>query len=88
VSIGSGIGFGLADTNGVSDTDPSRERPVYERNEQGKTFGSLSSAKFEVDAPDLIAAIGTNGRSGYVRSSDLMESKPKSIDEGDCPCFG
>lgn len=44
---------------------------AYEKNENGETFGSALSAETIGHEPDLIAAIGTNGVEGYVRSSDF-----------------
>lgn len=46
-------------------------RTSYEKNENGETYGSALSAETIGVEPDLIAAIGTNGVEGYVRSSDF-----------------
>jgi len=48
-----------------------KSRTAYEKNENGETFGSALSAETIGHEPDLIAAIGTNGVEGYVRSSDF-----------------
>jgi hypothetical protein len=56
-------------------------KPVYQRNKAGETFGSLSLAEVDADAPDLISAHGTNGAKGvdgYVRSKDLILPLPKT----------
>jgi hypothetical protein len=84
------LGFGLASvgiaTAGnkasvVSDLDPDRKLPVYERNESGQSTGSLADASIDQDAPDLIKALATNGAKGYVRSEDLIGPLPKSPEE-------
>lgn len=48
----------------------------YSINKSGQTYGSASNAASTKDRPDLIAAIGTNGISGYIYNSDLMEGAP------------
>jgi hypothetical protein len=65
----------------VSDADQDRPIASYEVNRSGDSFGSLSQASVDEDAPDLIAAIGTKGERGYVRSSDLILPLPKSPTE-------
>ena len=41
----------------------------------GKTYGSLLMAKTPEESPDLIAAIGTEGQSGYVAREDFLNPK-------------
>jgi hypothetical protein len=48
-----------------------RSRSAYEKNDNGETYGSALSAETIGQEPALIAAIGTNGVEGYVRSSDF-----------------
>lgn len=67
-----------------SDKDADRVKPNYQRNMAGETFGSLSQAEVDADAPDLILAHGRNGAKGidgYVRSKDLILPMPKSPEE-------
>jgi hypothetical protein len=81
--VGAGVGTALATTTpGVqSETDLNRPRPTYQKNASGETFGSLSQAEVDADAPTLIAAVGTNGVDGYVRSADLLLPLPKDPEE-------
>ncbi|UNK21131.1 hypothetical protein MNQ98_14425 [Paenibacillus sp. N3/727] len=48
-----------------------QSQTVYEKNENGETFGSELSAETIGHEPDFIAAIGTNDVEGYVRSSNF-----------------
>lgn len=45
--------------------------PVYETNMRGQTVGSAANATSPYGEPDLILAIATNGREGYVLKADL-----------------
>lgn len=66
----------------VVTSDSNRLQPIFERNDDGQSFGSLSDAQIDEDAPDLIAAIGTNGIAGYIRSVDFLPATlPKSPKE-------
>jgi len=47
----------------------------YAVNANNETFGIAAG---NTEDPDLIAAIGDDGRSGYVRSEDLLGPTPKS----------
>ena len=78
--LGAGVGTAVAGNHPsvYSDKDPDRPKPVYPKNGFGETFGSLSQAIADVDAPNLISAVGINGVEGYVRSSDLLLPLPKS----------
>jgi len=51
--------------------DEIRSQTVYETNANGETYGSALSADTIGVEPDLIAAVGTNGLEGFVKSSDL-----------------
>lgn len=44
----------------------------YQVNENGETYG-VSVMKSQEDEPDLIAAIATNGKEGYVKSADFVD---------------
>jgi hypothetical protein len=44
--------------------------PPYPVNDNGMTYGSGAGVDEEDPGPDLVAAYGTNGRCGFVRSSD------------------
>ncbi|MEV1132427.1 hypothetical protein [Agromyces sp. NPDC049794] len=54
---------------------PTPEDHQYKVNESGETYGIAAGNPVD---PDLIAAVGDNGKSGYVRSSDLIGPEPKS----------
>ena len=43
----------------------------YPTNDSGKTYGSVLLAEAVGEQPDLIAAVGTEGQSGYVLAEDL-----------------
>jgi len=44
----------------------------YQRNEAGQTYGFIEEGSFSFEEmPDLVAAIATNGKQGYVLKSDL-----------------
>lgn len=45
----------------------------YPQNSAGMTYGSLAVADVTGEAPALIAAMGTNGESGYIKKADLLE---------------
>jgi len=45
--------------------------PVYETNLRGQTLGSALDATSPDNEPDLIMAIATNGREGYVLKTEL-----------------
>jgi hypothetical protein len=51
--------------------------PRFEVNERGQTFGS-SAGVAHADEPDLIEAIATNGKIGYVEKADLYGPEPES----------
>lgn len=53
----------------------------YSVNEAGQTYGSAMFAEARDDRPDLMAAVGNNGVSGYVYSADLEEESPETLDE-------
>lgn len=53
----------------------------YLVNAAGQTYGSAMFAEARDDRPDLMAAVGNNGVSGYVYSADLEEESPETLDE-------
>jgi hypothetical protein len=56
---------------------PHNAASSYPVNRNGMTYGSQRGA-LPGRGPDLIAAIGTNGVCGYVKSSDLKTTDPKN----------
>ncbi len=77
-----GVGYAAA-TSGSSVTQAADgpAAPVFPRNDAGLTYGSELDAQTPDQAPDLIAAIATNGREGYVRRADLYPQLPTSPEE-------
>ena len=53
----------------------------YPKNAQGLTYGSDLYAKSPQDVPDLLLAMATNGKEGYVLRTDLEEPMPTSPQE-------
>lgn len=49
------------------------ENGRYPQNDKGMTYGSLAVANVAGEAPELIAAMGTNGKNGYIQRTDLLE---------------
>lgn len=49
-------------------------------NSKGETYGSLLMAKTTAEYPDLIAAVGTEGQSGYLRRDDLIAADDRCGD--------
>jgi hypothetical protein len=48
----------------------------WPKNAAGLTYGSEALAKSSWDAPDLISAVATNGKSGYVYKEDMQWNPP------------
>lgn len=48
-----------------------KPEPTYALNEQGLTLGTVADATSPDTEPDLILAVATNGREGYVYKRDL-----------------
>ena len=59
---------------------PVFEKPNFPINENGQTYGSASACNYE-DLPDLIQAVGTNGKEGYVYRTDLECEQPNNPEE-------
>lgn len=53
----------------------------YDVNENGETYGIETNSPYMSDQPDLIPAIGDNGKQGYVRNSELIGEAPSSPEE-------
>lgn len=64
--------------DGSVDNQPA---PDYARNPNGQTYGSAKSARTPAEEPDLIEAIATNGRVGYVFREELMGDVPGTLEE-------
>ena len=57
----------------------------YRRNSHGETYGPDGGIFIQlIGPPDLIAAMGTNGESGYIRDSDA-DAVPHDLPEEECP---
>lgn len=63
---------GLSAREGVV-TEPMK-KPNYEQNSAGESFGSAALADAPENEPDLILAMATNGKEGYVRKVELDEA--------------
>lgn len=48
--------------------------PSYPANQKGETYGSALDAISPDTEPDLIQAVASNGREGYVRKADLDQA--------------
>ena len=55
-----------------------KNQGVYQVNQSGQTYGKFVDPSVE---PDLISAIGIDGKNGYVLSSDLIGSDPATPEE-------
>lgn len=62
----------------------------FEVNENGETYGNCLDIMYAEDMPDLMAAVGDNGKKGYIRKTDsdgdvsecsTPEETVKKIDE-------
>jgi len=73
------IGFSPAIANSLSNQNEAA--PVYQKNENGQTYGSSAYATSIETEPDLILAKGVDGTTGYVRSVDLNGVIPKTPEE-------
>jgi len=59
---------------------PEYEKPDFPKNEMGLTYGSAAFVDFD-DMPDLIRALGTNGKEGYIYAVDWNGDEPNTIEE-------
>ncbi len=70
VALGAAVPM-LIFTAAVAVEEPTSESKMFPLNSNGQSYGSeLDAATFE-ERPDLIAAIATNGRSGFVGQKEL-----------------
>ena len=65
----------------VEDCPAQAVAPPYPVNENGLSYGSGAGVDEDDPGPDLVAAIGTNGRCGFVRASDREEDIPGDPEE-------
>ena len=54
---------------------------IHRFNQQGETYGTMKNVQAEEDIPNLIAATGVDGVSGYIRASDMFANEAKSPEE-------
>ncbi len=54
---------------------------IYPVNADGLSYGSAMLASTPSQEPDLILAVGTNGKTGYVKYEDLYKDEPKTPEE-------
>lgn len=58
------------------------DSPDYPRNARGNSFGKMPAEGPGGGMPDLVAVVGVNGKSGYVRADDLgINDEPPSSPE-------
>ena len=69
----------FGDKSDSKDSDVAQKNQgVYQVNPSGQTYGKFVDPSV---APDLISAVGINGKNGYVLSSDLIGSDPATPEE-------
>lgn len=57
------------------------QEPAYPRNSKGETYGNVFMQQALGCAPDLVAATGTAGQSGYIRESDSPGANVSTLEE-------
>jgi len=59
------------------------ERPLYQTNENGFTYGTMEHVAKNplAEAPDLIASIGVDGTYGYCYKADIDGDQPSNPEE-------
>jgi hypothetical protein len=58
------------------------DKPVYDVNQAGQSFGSLVGVALQDDWPDLIDTIGDDGKTqGFVLTSDFIGPQPQTPEE-------
>lgn len=65
------VGLATSGGNAFAGDKAANFGPAYQKNADGQTFGSLFLAEESGVEPDLIEAVATNGREGYVLKADL-----------------
>lgn len=75
---GGGVTAALAGGGDLPRNEAGKVAPahVFAKNAMGLTYGSELDARSPAEAPDLIAAIATNGVQGYVRKTELRPALP------------
>lgn len=89
--VGLGLGAGaaaaqvpvlFAPVGAVADAETQpMPAPNYDKNAKGLTFGSAAEANAPENEPDLIAAVATNGKEGFVYKSDLDQANGSAAAE-------
>lgn len=59
---------------------PAATDQKIQRNSRGQTYGSAAAITDDTKLPDLVSSIGTNGRQGYIKSSDIPAT-PKTKEQ-------
>lgn len=70
----------LTASNASRSLSPNSEGDTLPVTSHGETYGSLSTMSESEQHPDLVAAIGTEGQSGYVRYEDLVSADERAFD--------
>ncbi|QQE73750.1 peptidase M56 BlaR1 [Brevibacillus composti] len=76
--LGIGITLGILSVGTTLANRQDQDQINFPVNENGQTYGSSLYASSPSKEPDLIKAIGVDGTVGYVKSTDLNESLPKT----------
>lgn len=71
----------LAGTARGLTSPPPTANPAFPKNSKGMSYGSELQANTPDQAPDLILAIATNGKEGYVRRVALYPQLPVTPDD-------
>ena len=68
----------VTDASRDASSPPASSEGSFPVNALGQTYGSDFDSR---ETPDLVLAIGDNGRKGYVRASELYGDPPESAEE-------
>lgn len=85
LGLGVGVAMGVAPMlfapRSLSADVPSQPMPApdYPENDSGLSFGSAAEAPSPDQEPDLISAVATNGREGYVLKSELDDANGSAV---------
>jgi len=89
VAIGAGAAVAVPDlvaSTGVSSVPggPPEQlpAPTYAVNTNGDTYGSAADSDAPGNEPDLIRAVATNGKEGYVKKTELEEADGTAASRG------
>jgi hypothetical protein len=69
VAIGAFV-MSSANADSQATSPPQKAAPHYAKNANGLTYGSNMDANSPDNLPDLIKAVATNGKEGYVKRTD------------------